>query len=86
MPLLPQPPSVVIDQPLNATIALDLDNRFVKLFSGAPNPLQAALNYASLLVGCERPPPERCPGACWQRAPPTSACWMPAKRPAPPPG
>lgn len=46
-------PQWVVDQPIQANIAIESDYEFYRQFASAADPVAEAINYISLLIGCE---------------------------------
>ena len=46
-------PQWVVDQRIQANIAVETDYEFYTMFRGAANPVTEAINYISSLIGCE---------------------------------
>lgn len=53
IPALPVLPQWVVDQPIQANIAIESDYEYYAMFRSAADPVAEAINYISLLIGCE---------------------------------
>lgn len=43
----------VLDQPIQANIAIETDYEYYSMFQSAADPKKEATNYMALLIGCE---------------------------------